>query len=528
MKSVELQDLRHTASQVLAAAVLEVFPHALLVGGFATKLGFYYDFIFPFPFKQEFLPLIEEGMRKIIKEKCPLKELEMVPSNAKDLLLYKKQPLRAEVVGKSKKALISLIQINNHVDHQFFNYPHDTGVVSAFKLLHFSKREEEETVTRIIGTAYFDKEALKAALKEKKSLEPVDHQKIGYEQKLFAPAEESGYWSWLPRGEGVRQLLLQYWKEELLKRNFQFVSTPRKLISEAPFDEITEAHLHLLGDEEGRLAEISFVHDEAASGNEGLLQPKGFYIDQALVICTEETLLKECISSLQFILKIFKILSFKYTLVLCPNGMGKASSSPLWKKSVQLLRDALSGCKLDYHVDVEELCSLGPKIEVRLQDDLGREWSTAFVKVDCFHSQNLNRRVLTYSAFGSIERLFALIVEQWGGTLPFSLVPEQVRILEVEGSNTGVKEYITLLTCDLRSIGIRVTVDTRNEQLKKKMRDALTERVPFTVVIGEKELQTQRITVRTYPLVEELMSAKDFLEKIRSIAAIDGENSENQ
>lgn len=241
----------------MAAAVLDVFPGTILVEGRGLRQGFYYDFIFTFSFREEFLVLIEERMRKIIKEKREIKKIEMVPVSAAGFLRHKGQPLRAEAAESSPDTLISLMQIGEHVDYQEFDFSEDVGIVGSFKLLKFS---EVGGATRILGTAFSSKEELKAALKEEISIEPCDHRKIGEEMKLFAPVEDSGYWRWLPNGDILRQQML-----ELLPKTF-----------------------------------LRYVHDENAAG-EGMLDSRGYFLDQT-------THLKE---PLQFIVKLFKLCGIK-------------------------------------------------------------------------------------------------------------------------------------------------------------------------------------------------------------------------
>ncbi len=422
-----LSDLRQTFSLILAKAVLEVFPSTLLVGGSSAKFGFYYDFVFLFAFKKEFFSLIEEAMRKILKEKQPFKKLEMVPANAADFLRFKKQPLRAYEVEKSQKSLVFLTQIGEFVDYSFaLPLPHE-GFPPVFKLLDFKERQEDEVVTRIFATGFFLKDELKAFLKQDVSFDPVDHKQLGEDLKLFAPLEDPGYWAFLPKGEAVREVLVKYWKEASVKQNFQFVTTPRKL-SDDPSKEILETHLGLF--KEGRFAEITYVNDEEA-GFEGMLNPKGYFYDQEHIFCSEEDLLKETISSLQFILKIFKITGFEYSMVLCPHGVGRLGSSPLWKKRVQLFKKALETSSLSYVIDVEEPVFGGPRVEIRVKDDVGKPWACSFVKLECVLLQDLKltNALLVRSTFGRFERFMALLLEHTKEASSFYQALERIKML---------------------------------------------------------------------------------------------------
>ncbi len=411
--------LKNSGAQVLAAAVLDVFPGTLLVDGRATKPGFYYDFIFQFPFKEEFLVLIEEKMRKIVKEKREIKKLEMVPLSGSGYLKHKGQPLRAAVAERSDETLISLIQIGEHVDFQEFDFPEDTSFIGAFKLL---QHEGVGAATRILGAAYATKEELKAALKQNMTFAPLDHKKLGEELKLFSPVDDQGHWMWLPKGETLRQMLLNLWKEECAKQNLQFIS--------APFPKPMPG-----------TAQLCYIHGDS-DGGEGMLNSRGYFIDQA-------TGLKE---PLQFILKLFK------------------------------------------------LCGIKKYRSVRghflIEDDLGREWPGPYVEKG------------VCSVFGPMERFVALMLEQNEGNIPFFLAPEQVRVIDLCG---GSDDFI----CRLRTIGIRATVDTRDAQLKMRVREALLERIPYVVVIGAKELKTSSVAVRAYSAEEQTMPIDKLLDGLK-------------
>jgi threonyl-tRNA synthetase len=526
-QSHSLDALRRTSAEVMAAAILELFPNAQLIGGGQTIVGFYYDFHFPFSFKNEFLTLIEERIRLIVKEKRPIKILEMMPENAGALLAHKGQNTRAEAVRAQRDLLVSMFQMGEFVDYGHPPYLSDAGDAAVFKVTEFSEEEHEElgSFTRFYGTAFFDSVDLKKFIKSGQSLKFKDHVQWGKQLDLFSPCREigPGLWRWHPKGESLRHILLNLWKEESSKQNFQFISTPRHYKRHyCPISEIAASHIQTFisissrADLPVRLAECAYVQPpESDPLLNGMISSLAYFRDQEHIFCSEEQLLEECISSLQFILKNSKILSFEeYQLALCSRGANHKKAHPSWKKSERLLIQALRHSQLEYIVDDKTEVLNGPRIEVRIKDILGREWTGPFVGIDCVHPSlwGLQHAVVVRSMFGSLERILALMIERSEGILPFWLAPEQVRVIAVNEQLAG---YANDLSGTLESLGIRVKVDRGKDKLSKRMYDALCEKVPYAVVVGKQEQQLKTAAVRAYNSNEtESMSLEALIQKL--------------
>jgi threonyl-tRNA synthetase len=520
--------LRRTAAELLAAAVLELFPGASLLRGEGSHLAFHYDFIFPFSFQKEFLPLLEERMRFIAKEKRPIFMREMVPQNAVQFFKHLKQFEKAALLEEVDDSLVSIFEMGGFFDVCLGPYPQHSGESGCFKLLdatelseipnRFQKLEFQHSRRpkfepgeaenqflkhvgykriRIRGNAFFEKEELKRFLKKFHHFEGKDHVTRGRERGLYT-SYKKGLWQWLPKGEILRSHLLDWWKEEHRKQNFQFVITPKV----ATFEELTAAHCPF----SPRVAEIGFFESEWQEGeeSEGMFRSQAFTCDIAHLFCGKGDLLYECISSLQFITKISKILSFEWQLALC---VGSLRQSALWKKTSKILEKALEKCGLTWTVDEESPVDCGPRIEVRIADGLGRFWPTSFLKVDLFRS------CIVRSMFGPLERFVALLVEQETGSLPFWLAPEQVRVFTVGAFDVeAAKQCVERLS----EKGLRVWLDDRTEEkLPRRLHEALKEMVPYCIFIGSRERDLAMIPVRTYNAQkEELMKMEVLIQKL--------------
>ncbi|MFI5334505.1 MAG: His/Gly/Thr/Pro-type tRNA ligase C-terminal domain-containing protein [Chlamydiales bacterium] len=463
-------------SKILAAAVLELFPETLLIPSKESNGTpvFGSDFVFPFVFSAELLPLIEEKMREIMKEKRAVKMLEMAPVSASAFLMHKKQTLLAEAIQDSEESLVSLIQMGEFIDvcasGLSGTYP------TYFKLLNFSEQKiyKGSRVTRISGAAFETKEALKSFLKKHESFPQRDHLRIGQELDLFTFIEERLFWH--PRGEQVRNLFLDFWKSEMTKHNFELISTVEAS------DNLTENHTkYFQATGRPRLAETSLVTlDDPMGWERGLLTPKRGVVDRAHLFCSRSDLLKESISCLQFIVRIFKILQFKFRLVLCSSGEGEQRE----KEVTFSLEKALHHLGHVYTIEKRRETA----IELFVQDGMGQEWKTAFFKVD---RRLPKEEILLFSLFNPMEKLIALLLEDGEGYLPLWLAPEQVRVIGVK-EDEYTQEVMDLL---LRK-GIRSAKDIRGEKLAVRLHEAMQRKIPWLLVVGEQEKEQKLVTAR--------------------------------
>jgi len=429
---------------VLPAAVIDLFPNVQLIGGAPTSWGFYYDFQFSSPFQPHFLTLIEDRMRHMVKHVAPVQTLEMVQANAAELLRHQGQQIRAKQALSSSTPLVKLAQFGKFIDLCHFPIILEN---SHFKLLEVIG----ENTIRIVGTACPTKDDLKAFTKSWTSMKGRAHQDLVQELNFLAPALEG--WIWLSKGESVRQKLLETWKTFFLSQNFELMATPSTTSIE-----MLKNHAKI----GQKTAAVSLI--SCASGSEGMLTPGKGFVDQAYYFGDASEFV---ISFLQFIVKFLRMFSFDFEVVLCG-------------KETKTLRKALRDCQLEAAVEKEGENG----IEFRLRDVWGRQWTGPYIRSE--------RGVTVFSLFSSMERFFALVLEQTKGALPFWLAPEQVRILslgEISGSE---------LLSTLKREGWRATLDSRRVPLKQRMRDALRERVPYSIVLGDREHEAGMVSVRAY------------------------------
>jgi threonyl-tRNA synthetase len=482
-QTVSLNELRRTASRILAAAALELFPATLLVQGGETSLGFYYDFIFPFQFKKEFFTLLEEKMRMIIKEKRPIQILEMVPRNAADFLAFHKQEMRAEEAFECEDTTIEIFKMGEFIDLCLGGSSADCETIGAFKLQELRSDRE---VTRIIGTAFTDRQELKNFLKKVENLPGSDHQKVGDELNLFTKLDES--WFWHSKGERLRQQIIDFWKEEHVNQNFEIISTvPGEMEkSHLSYHKLTKA---------SRIAEMG-INLKKVNTLAGLFESCPHLTDSAHIFGGPEELLTAAISSLHFFLKISKIFDFEHELILCPSNK---------KKETELLSEALRKCQLTAEKGEQKE---NTTLEMRFEDALGRKWTVSSLRV------NFKEGVLIRSAFTSLERFIALLVERYKGEFPFWLAPEQVRVFAIGDEDEETKK----LSQFLQSQGIRSSWDCEKEKLNKRLHNALREKIPYCIFIGEREKITEKITLRdNHSGNEESMSKEALVLKFNAM-----------
>ncbi len=499
--------LNQTASVLLAAAVVELFPQAQLQGGCGTSKYFYYDFVLPFPCTPDSLPLIEERMRLIAREKREVRSTEMMPSNAAALMRHRRQYLLAEQLLLLRQSTVPMVQIGD------FTIPCSDSIAENFvvpllKILEYFDLEKKSI--RIIGAAAQDKDTLKKIGKE-----PTpgyrSHLKLAADMALFCPAEEEGLWMWRPKGEQLRHLLLTHWREEMVRKNFNLISQSGQNFLLSHWKYFSRFHT-------SKLAELGWAaNPEFNNLSDGLLSPKACFGDRAHLFCTEEKLLEECISSLRFILKIPKILGFEFEIVLSISSQGAQKAKA---KKGAILRQALEENGLDYSVEKQYRFGTLASIDIRFTDSLERKWTGPSVSFpDIAHPPDKSC-VLAISLFGSLERICALLLEKNEGWLPFWLAPEQVRILTASHQLGAFAKEIEEA---LRTQGIRMTIEAGEEKLKTRLYQAVVEKVPYVLLLGEIEEKTKTIALRVYGECEEQrLSLGELSARLRKIGMVSG------
>lgn len=501
-----LNNARQTAAEVLAAAALELFPDTLLFQGQGTSKIFFYDFLFPFSFQPEFLFQLEERMRQILKRAAPIKVLEMVPGNAASLLEHVGQPVLAEKVRELDRALVSMVQMGEFADWCEEPLLDEWDPSYAFKLVEFYPiRIGEDTLIRIIGFLEEDKQVLKKAIKSASSFAKSDHLRLVEVCGLFMPMEDlgDGLWAWLPKADAVKYALVQWWHVQHRKQNFQLMTTPSCLHvseDEEPGFDIFLAHRafwqKISPAGSSKIAEISYLSSLAEKQlKNGLFDSVGWISDRAHLFINDEELFQECISSLQFITKIPKILGFEFQIILYTGNVGIQKKDSKGAKGYRLLQDVLKEARLEYLIIQDPMLEMQSRIQLRMADALGRWWDGPFIGIDGSMDVKSGFSCITRSAFNSLERLVALCVERYQGRWPFWLSPEQLRIIVL--SNESGK-YVQAVQQKLENAGIRFTIDDRKaDPLKTRLHRALCEHVPYAVLIGDREQESDCISYRT-------------------------------
>lgn len=557
-----LKPLRHSATELLAMAVSTLFPKVQLVSGEATALGFYYDFFFHESIGQEQLPFIEERMFDLIRKDLPIKKLEMMRKNAIELFKHHQQDLKVVLLKANVETLVHICQIEQFYDLGLPPFVKSTGQIGVIKLLDISNftvslpGRPNLSLTRIQGTAFPDKTSLKQFLKIAEAAKERDHRLLGKEMNLFTLFEETcpGCWSWLPKGAKIRELLLDWWRQEQNRQKYRLVSTPQWVKTQAVENPqapllrlesegqtyaacsskalshalIFKSKLHSYRELPIRYCEYNEFFDLSKEGHLwGLLRARAFTADSAYVFCTSEQVLKELISSLQFIDKTFKMFGFETHWHLMTKNQNSKGFLKKWEESQDSLVKALQACGLNYTLEKENKSLYGPRLEMRFADALGRKWKGPYIYIDMHHPERLGLHyqgqddrmhaptMVGWSMFGSIERLTAILVEHYSGKLPLWLAPEQVRVIPVTDKNA---EYAAQVYEQIEEGGFRVNVDYRKENLGFKVHAAEKEKVPYMIIVGGKEEKNRSLTLRRYlqEEVQEGIVLEKFFELLRS------------
>ncbi len=499
-----------TAAVLMASAVTELFPGALFVGGLGTPDRFFYDFHFPFEFQPNFITLIEERMRFILREKRPINLLEMVPANAAAMMRHRGQVLAADALLGVERAVIELCQIGDFTAYSPQPFLKEL-VIPYFKILEgFQVSRSGKKIIRIVGTSSSEKDVIKAIAKEP-PVSSRSHLILSKEMEMFEPLPEEGLFVWRPKGEVLRRQLIRLWEE--LHSNFNFISTPSAFIGDGGEEGITLAHKeYFFQYGEPKLAEIALVSaPQEESLSPGLLAPKAFFADRAHLFCPDEKLLEECISSLQFILKIPKILDFEFEIVLSVSSAGTQKAR---SRGVALFRQVLEEANVSYTVEKNYRTGILASIDVRIADALGRRWTGPFLSIPEAPMPVGKGSMLIRSAYGSLERIAALLLEKGRGRFPLALAPVQVRVLVATGKTGPYAEHV----CEvLRAQGLRIHLESSEGALKTRYHAAMTEKVPYVILLGQREETAKTLTVRAYGENEEqTLSLDEFCMRLKS------------
>lgn len=540
-----LSVLRQSAAELLALVAIDLFPGALLVQSASTELDFYCEISATQPIDEYALPLLEEKMRAFAKQNLEVKALDMMRESAANYLDYKGQLLRAEEVRQAKENIVSLIQIADFCDYCPLPYIEHTKEVEFFKLYkieagtHHLRGDETISVKRIHGLVAKDKPSLKQAVKALKNGGKSDHRLFLKEMNLCSPNSELSDLTWTSESSGmatIKRSLIQWWEEEHKRQQFEVVSTPsfvkEALIEKAgmadsssPYFKIegvsygigstlTPAHMSLFKKDTRSFREIPIRSAECAplvfrhlAGKLwGLFDSRLVSADFAYIFCGLEHLQEEIISSLQFIDKIIKLFGFECHWHFDDCWQKNTSVNNRLEKAVHCIHAALQKCGFAFERDQVNPALAGLTVEARLVDQFGREWAGPTVSVDLstpqrfglgYHEVDGKLRVpfmVVRSIFGSIERFVALLLEHTSGLLPLWLAPQQVKIIPV---SERYDAYARKVCQTMSSSGYRVNVDYGHELIGKKIAKTKNEKVPYLVILGEKEENEDLITLHS-------------------------------
>ena len=540
-----LERMRHSAAHVMAEAVQQLFAKAKFGIGPAIESGFYYDFDLSRPLTLDDLPLIESKMREIIANDETFALEEVSKDEARSL--FTGQPYKLELVDEIPDATVTVCRQGTFVD--LCRGPHldTTGGVKEFKLTHIAGAywrgdDKQPMLQRIYGVAFESRDELEEHLWRQEEAAKRDHRKLGRELDLFSTHEEvgPGLICWHAKGSVIRQVIEEFWREEHQRRGYDIVYTPHIAKLDlwktsghwdfyrdflfAPIE--IEGHQYILRPMNClghiliyksrlrsyrtlplRYAELGTVYRYERSGVlYGLARVRGFTQDDAHIFCRPDQVEEELVGVLNLVQFMMSSLGFEeYEVFLSTRPENYIGTVSMWEEATESLRHALERLELPYEIDPGEGVFYGPKIDVKLKDALGHEWQGPTIQVDfnlpqrfdvCYIGEDgseHNAVMIHRVVLGAMERLLACLTEHYGGAFPVWLSPVQAVIIPIADRHVG---YAREIESDLRSASIRAWVDDRPQRMNLKIREAQLEKVPYMLVVGDKEMSSASASVR--------------------------------
>ena len=552
---------RHTSSHILAQAVKRLYPETKLAIGPAIADGFYYDVDRDIPFTTEDLEKIEKEMKKIVKEALPVESFTLPREEAIALMEEKEEPYKVELIEDlPEDAIISFYKQGEFTDLCAGPHLMNTKTVKAFKLTslagaYWRGNEKNKMLTRIYGTSFTKKADLDEYLERLEEAKKRDHRKLGKELGLFMLREEGpGFPFFLPKGMALKNALLEYWREIHTKNGYVEISTPIMLSrhlweTSGHWDHYKENMYTTVIDEQDfavkpmncpggilvyeseprsyrdlpiRMGELGIVHRHEKSGQmHGLMRVRCFTQDDAHIFMTPEQVKDEIKGVATLIDEVYKMFGFKYHVELSTRPEDSMGSDEDWELATDALRDALDSLGMDYVVNEGDGAFYGPKIDFHLEDSIGRTWQCGTIQLDFQLPLRFNleytgadgekhRPIMIHRvAFGSIERFIGILIEHFAGAFPTWLAPVQVKVLPISDKHL---EYGEKVYAALKDAGIRVEIDTRAEKIGYKIREAQMQKIPYMLVVGAKEEEEGKVSVRSRFAGDEGQKClKDFL-----------------
>ena len=543
-----LEILRHSAAHIMAHAVVDLYGQDVKVAiGPAIDDGFYYDFDLPSNFSPDDFERIEARVKEIVASNTPFERRVIAAKDAIQLFEEKGQSYKLELLQDLGDQEISLYTVGDFVD--LCRGPHlpHAGLLKAFKLTrvagaYWRGDESRPMLQRLYGTAFFDEKALKKYLHQLEEAKKRDHRKIGKELELFTIQDQvgPGLILWQPKGALLRKLIEDYWKEEHYRHDYELVCTPHiakldmwktsghldfygeNMFSSIDIEDVSYQlkpmncpfHIGIYKSRKRsyrefpiRWCELGTVYRfEKTGALHGLMRVRGFTQDDAHIFCRPEQLEQEIYKILDLNLQVLQTFGFaEYDVYLSTRPEKYVGSDEHWDQSTEALKKALEKKGLAYEIDPGEGVFYGPKIDIKIRDVIGRAWQCSTIQVDFNLPERFeiaytgedgkdHQPIMIHRALmGSLERFFGVLTEHYAGAFPMWMAPVQARIMNITDDQL---DYVDEVYRQLRAAGVRVEKDNRNEKLNFKIREAQLAKVPYMVIVGDKEMEAGQVTVR--------------------------------
>ena len=539
--------LRHTASHILAQAVKRLWPEAKLAIGPAIDKGFYYDIDMEHTLTPEDLGKIEKEMSRIVKENLPITKSVMSRQEAIEFFKSKNEDYKVELIEDlPEDAVISCYAQGDFIDLCAGPHVASTGKVKAFKLqsiagAYWRGDEKNKMLQRIYGTAFEKKEELDAYLHMLEEAAKRDHRKLGKELGLFVIKEEGpGFPFFLPKGMALRNELENFWREVHHDFEYDEIRTPiilnkqlwetsghwehyRENMYTTIIDDeeyaikpmncpggilVYQNEMHSYRDLPLRYAELGLVHRHELSGAlHGLFRVRAFTQDDAHVFMLPEQMQSELMKVIELFDRIYNQFGLKYHVELSTKPDNAMGDDAIWEAATEALRNAIEAKGIDYVINPGDGAFYGPKLDYHIEDSLGRTWQCGTIQLDMNLPERFNveyigedgqkhRTIMIHRAcFGSMERFIGILTEHYAGAFPTWMAPVQVKVLPISEKHV---EYANQLAKQMRHDYVRVEVDDRNEKIGYKIRQAQMEKVPYMLVVGDKEMEDNSVNVRKH------------------------------
>ncbi len=536
----------HTSAHVLAQAVKRLYPDTKCGIGPAIEQGFYYDFEFSFPFTEENLKELEEEMRKIVKESLSLQVYEVSREDAIAFMEKIIEPYKREMILElSEEEKITFYKQGDYTEFCAGSHISNTCQIKAIKLLsvagaYWRGEENNQMLTRIYGISFPKASELEQYLKMLEEAKARDHRKLGRELGLFTLMEEGpGFPFFLPKGVVLKNLLIEYWRKLHVREGYVEIQTPMMLnqqlwetsghwehyrenmyTSEIDKTAFAIRPMNCPGgmlvykmqprsykEFPMRMGELGLVHRHEKSGQlHGLMRVRCFTQDDAHIFMTEEQMQGEIQGVVRLIDEVYSKFGFSYDIELSTRPENSIGSDEEWELATRTLEEAVKGLNLSYKVNEGDGAFYGPKLDFHLKDSIGRTWQCGTIQLDFqlpgrFKADyvgadgKMHRPIMIHRViFGSIERFIGILIEHYAGKFPVWLSPVQVKIITVSDKYGAYAEEIA---AKLKEKEIRVEFDNRDEKLGYKIREARMDKVPYIIIVGEKEQNNRTISVRS-------------------------------